>query len=248
VVMPNTDGPIDLTHAPGHSDARKPKTVPLPSAASPELSPRPQRRTFSAAVKLRILAETDRAAEEAAQRPAASEAPVIQTAEAAPDADQELLYQATLAAEQAAYQAAGLAKLTPLIIMAKTEHPIGDMLLSAIFPEHQDSHCIGFCLTVEPGRIVAQRDPATDVVDDTYTTIRIRGAIRLEVGEVVHAALLERLTPSALRCLKRVLYPRIILPEGWREVVPTTQTYWADEDLDYGEFFGVPVGGLIDGP
>src|SRR5438270_10156568 len=60
---PNTDGPIDLTHAAGHSQARKPTTVPPPSAASPELSPRPRRRTFSAAAKLRILAETDRAAD-----------------------------------------------------------------------------------------------------------------------------------------------------------------------------------------
>ena len=63
MVMPNNNGPIDPTHAAGHSEARKPTTVPPPSAASPELSPRPQRRTFSAAAKLRILAETDRAAD-----------------------------------------------------------------------------------------------------------------------------------------------------------------------------------------
>lgn len=63
MVMPNTDGPIDLKNAAGHSEVRKPTTVPPPSAASPELSPRPQRRTFSAAAKLRILAETDRAAD-----------------------------------------------------------------------------------------------------------------------------------------------------------------------------------------
>ena len=63
MVMPNTDGPIDPKNAAGHSEARKPTTVPLPSAASPELSPRPQRRTFSATAKLRILAETDRAAD-----------------------------------------------------------------------------------------------------------------------------------------------------------------------------------------
>src|SRR5690242_11351657 len=61
--MPNTDGPIDPKNAAGQSEACKPTTVPPPSAASPELSPRPQRRTFSAAVKLRILAETDRAAD-----------------------------------------------------------------------------------------------------------------------------------------------------------------------------------------
>src|ERR1700761_3686749 len=61
--MPNTDGPIDPKSAAGHRGARKPTTVPPPSAASPELSPRPPRRTFSAAAKLRILAETDRAAD-----------------------------------------------------------------------------------------------------------------------------------------------------------------------------------------
>ena len=187
-----------------------------------------------------------RKAAKRAQRAAVSEAPVIQAAEAAPGADQELRYKATLTAEQAAYQAAGLARLTPLMILAKTEHPIGDMLLSRIFPEHQDSHCIGFCVTAEPGRIIAQRERGTDDTDDGYVSIRIRGAIRLEVGEVVHATLLKRVGSHALRCLKRVLYPRIILPDGWREVVPTNQTHWADEDIAYSEFFGVPVGELIE--
>jgi transposase-like protein len=37
--------------------------VPAPAAASPELSDRPRRRTFTAEDKLRILAETDRAAD-----------------------------------------------------------------------------------------------------------------------------------------------------------------------------------------
>ena len=63
MVMRNTDGLIDLKNAAGHSEARKLTMVPPPSAASPELSPRPRRRTFSAAAKLRILAETDRAAD-----------------------------------------------------------------------------------------------------------------------------------------------------------------------------------------
>src|SRR3954452_8532234 len=61
--MPNNNGPTDLTNAAGVREGRNPKTVPAPSVASPELSPRPQRRTFSAAAKLRILAETDRAAD-----------------------------------------------------------------------------------------------------------------------------------------------------------------------------------------
>jgi hypothetical protein len=185
------------------------------------------------------------AAEAAAQRPAAREAPVIQTAAAAPDADQELRYKDTLAAEQAAYQAAGLARLTPFIIMAKTEYPMGDMLLSTIFPAHQDSHCIGFCVTAEPGRIIAERDPETDDADDGYASIFIRGTIRLEVGEVVHATLLERVGSHALRCLKRVPYPHVTLPDGWREVVAGDETHWADEDVARSEFFGIPVGELI---
>src|SRR5690349_16340266 len=61
--MPNIDGPIELTKAAGNKEGRKPTTVPSPPVASPELSPRPRRRTFSAAAKLRILAETDRAAD-----------------------------------------------------------------------------------------------------------------------------------------------------------------------------------------
>src|SRR4051812_48438515 len=103
-----------------------------------------------------------RAAEAAAQPPAVSEAHAIQTASAAPGADQELRYRNTFAAAQAAYQAAGLAKLTPLIIMAKTEH--------------QDSHCIGFCVTVEPGRIIAACERRADDADDGDMSIRIRGA------------------------------------------------------------------------
>ena len=61
--MPNNNGSIDAANAAGIEESRKPKTVAPPPAASPELSPRPQRRTFSAAAKLRILKETDRAAD-----------------------------------------------------------------------------------------------------------------------------------------------------------------------------------------
>jgi transposase len=42
---------------------RRPTVVAAPASASPELSTRPRRRTFTARDKLRILAETDRAAE-----------------------------------------------------------------------------------------------------------------------------------------------------------------------------------------
>ena len=51
--------------APPRAEAvgRRPTIVAAPASASPELSDRPRRRTFSAKDKLRILADIDRAAE-----------------------------------------------------------------------------------------------------------------------------------------------------------------------------------------
>ena len=63
MVMPDINGPIETANIAGNKVGHKPTTVPPLPAASPELSPRPRRRTFSAAAKLRILAETDRAAD-----------------------------------------------------------------------------------------------------------------------------------------------------------------------------------------
>ena len=63
MVMPNKT-PLPATGAGAAPDiGEKPRVVAAPAAASPELSPRPKRRTFTAAEKLRILAETDRAAD-----------------------------------------------------------------------------------------------------------------------------------------------------------------------------------------
>ena len=47
----------------GTADGRRPTVVSAPAAVSPELSNRPNRRTFTTADKLRILAATDRALE-----------------------------------------------------------------------------------------------------------------------------------------------------------------------------------------
>ncbi len=52
---------------------------------------------------------------------------------------------------------------------------------------------------------------------------------------------------GALRCIKRVLYPHLVLPDGWRETIPTEETLWADEDLEDTELFGIPVGEVIYG-
>jgi transposase-like protein len=55
--------PIDAEAGVVTSGGRSPTVVAAPASASPELSDRPRRRTFTAEDKLRILAETDRAAE-----------------------------------------------------------------------------------------------------------------------------------------------------------------------------------------
>jgi transposase len=58
MLLPQTDAATGG----GTDGGRRPAVVPPPVAASPELSDRPRRRTFTAKDKLRILAEADRAA------------------------------------------------------------------------------------------------------------------------------------------------------------------------------------------
>ena len=54
---------IDAEAGGASNGGRRPTVVAAPASASPELSDRPRRRTFTARDKLRILAATDRAAE-----------------------------------------------------------------------------------------------------------------------------------------------------------------------------------------
>ena len=62
MVMPNMPTDPYAETGPGTAEGRRPTIVPGPAAASPELTGRPRRRTFSVQDKLRVLAETDRAA------------------------------------------------------------------------------------------------------------------------------------------------------------------------------------------
>jgi transposase len=61
--MPMQQTPIDAEVGDAANGGRRPTVVAAPTSASPELSERPRRRTFTAEDKLRILGETDRAAE-----------------------------------------------------------------------------------------------------------------------------------------------------------------------------------------
>src|SRR5688572_7876616 len=61
--MPNKVVEAKVAAGAGTQEGRRPTVVPAPAATNPELSDRPKRRTFTAGEKLRILAETDRAAD-----------------------------------------------------------------------------------------------------------------------------------------------------------------------------------------
>ncbi len=60
--MPMLQTPNDAEAGAATDGGRRPTVVAAPASASPEFSARPRRRTFTARDKLRILAETDRAA------------------------------------------------------------------------------------------------------------------------------------------------------------------------------------------
>ena len=54
--MPMPQTPIDAEAGAARNGGRRPTVVAAPASASPELSDRPRRRTFTAEAKLRILA------------------------------------------------------------------------------------------------------------------------------------------------------------------------------------------------
>jgi transposase len=60
--MRHRDEKMDDAAGAGAEGGRRPTVVPVPAAA-PEMSDRPRRRTFTAQTKLRVLAETDSAAD-----------------------------------------------------------------------------------------------------------------------------------------------------------------------------------------
>ena len=62
MVMPNKAVETSAAVGVGTEGGRRPSVVAAPTAADPEMSDRPRRRTFTAAEKVRILKEADQAA------------------------------------------------------------------------------------------------------------------------------------------------------------------------------------------
>ena len=63
MVMQNKEVKTDGAAGACAEGGRRPTAVPAPAAAAPELLDRPRRRTFTVQTKLRVLAETDAAAD-----------------------------------------------------------------------------------------------------------------------------------------------------------------------------------------
>jgi transposase len=63
MVMPSKEAKTNGAAGVDTEGSRGPTAVPAPATAAPELSDRPRRRTFTVQTKLRVLAETDGAAD-----------------------------------------------------------------------------------------------------------------------------------------------------------------------------------------
>src|SRR5271155_752992 len=63
MVMPSKEAKTNGAAGIGAEGGRRPTAVPAPATAAPELLDRPRRRTFTVQTKLRVLAETDGAAD-----------------------------------------------------------------------------------------------------------------------------------------------------------------------------------------
>jgi transposase len=63
MVMPSKEAKTNGAAGADTEGSRGPTAVPAPATAAPELSDRPRRRTFTVQTKLRVLAETDGAAD-----------------------------------------------------------------------------------------------------------------------------------------------------------------------------------------
>ena len=98
MVMPNRDTKSGGAAGADAVGGRRPSAVAAPAAATPELSDRPRRRTFTVQDKLRILAEIDRA-------PAGGTGAILR---------REGLYSSTLSDWRGLRDAGALGGLTPV--------------------------------------------------------------------------------------------------------------------------------------
>ena len=94
-------------------DGCRPTVVTAPASVSPELSNRPQRRTFTTADKLRILAATDRVAKRTDAANSGQRARVLETGGVGAILRREGVYSSTLCDWRRQRDAGTLGALTP---------------------------------------------------------------------------------------------------------------------------------------
>src|SRR5277367_6277699 len=102
--MPMLHAPIDAEAGAAMNGGRRPTIVAAPASASPELSDRPRRRTFTAKDKLRILSDIDRAAETRGVEPRSGSTAILR---------REGLYSSTLSEWRRQRDAGAFSALVP---------------------------------------------------------------------------------------------------------------------------------------
>ena len=112
--MPMHQPPPDAEAGAAANGGRRPTIVAAPTSASPELSDRPRRRAFTAQDKLRILAETDRAAETGGVEPQSGSTAILR---------REGLYSSALTEWRRLRDAGALGALVPAKRGPKTAEP-----------------------------------------------------------------------------------------------------------------------------
>jgi transposase-like protein len=101
----------------------RPTVVAAPASVSPELSPRPRRRTFTARDKLRILAETDRVAKRTDAANSGQRARAAETGGIGAVLRREGVYSSTLCDWRRQRDAGAFGALTPVKRGPKTAQP-----------------------------------------------------------------------------------------------------------------------------
>jgi hypothetical protein len=134
-----------------------------------------------------------------------------------------------------AIEAAGVAKVTTLMLFQAPNDPIADPLMRWIFPKlAKPGLTLGFCVVVRPGRVIAEDEGIEDKETGDITLV-VRGTPELAAGEIVFASLFRPQGRRGLQCIASVNYPRLVLPDQGTAYISGISD---PEDINYAEEYG----------